>query len=715
MKQVIQDFKTGNLFVGEVPVPSVTAGFVLVLNHFSLISAGTERSTVLTAKASLLGKARQRPDLVKQVLDTFKKEGLAETLKRVRTKLETLKELGYSSAGTVLMSMDTEGAFKPGDRVACGGQYASHSAIISVPQNLVVKIPDAVPLDLAAFTTLGSIAMQGVRQANPRIGEFVCVIGLGLLGQITAQILRANGCRVFGIDTSAAMVDLGRKISCHAAVARDDSNLDSEIDFFTEGHGFDSVIITAAAKTSDPVELSTSILRQKGVIVIVGAVPMNIPREPNFYKKELDLKISCSYGPGRYDHGYEEEGHDYPYGYVRWTEKRNMAAFVQLLETQAVDVRPLITHVFDIEQAEKAYDIVTGKVHEPSIGILLKYAGREEKQKEKEGPSGRAPEQAIRIGFIGAGSFAQKFLIPNTRAYGEFVMVADARGMTAKSVGEKFKFSSFSADSQDVFANKDINAVFIATRHNTHGDLTMIGLNAGKNVYVEKPLTIHEEDLARIAEVCRRPGACRLMVGFNRRFAPLARQAKALFHGLSEPLVINYRISAGFIPKDHWIQTDEGGGRILGEVCHFVDFVQFMTGANPESVFAECVSSANTKMKNQDNVAITISLSDGSVGVITYLACGDRLLGKERIEIFGGGKSIIINDFRTAEVYANGKLKKIKEPGKGHKEEVELFIRSIREGLPSPLPLESILYTTATTFRIIDSLQTSIRQEIDIP
>jgi len=717
MKQVIQDFKSGDLFVDDVPVPLVAPGYVLVRNHFSLISAGTERSTVTTAQASLLGKARQRPDLVRQVLETYKKEGLAETLKRVRTKLETLKELGYSSAGTVVLSMDTAGAFRPGDRVACGGSSASHAGIISVQQNLVVKVPGAVPLDHAAFTTLGSIAMQGVRQAGPRLGEYVCVIGLGLLGQITAQILRANGCRVFGIDTSAAMVGLARTLGCHAAMARGDADLDSGLDSFTGGHGFDSVIITAAAKTSDPVELATAILRQKGVIVVVGAVPMNIPREPHFYKKELELKISCSYGPGRYDPVYEEEGHDYPYGHVRWTENRNMAAFVDLLEAGSVAVKPLITHVFDIDQAGKAYDIVTGKVQEPSIGILLKYPETEDKPGERPVREAPAPasEPSIGIGVIGAGSFAQKFLIPFAQAQGPLLRVADARGMTAKSAGEKFKFRSFSADAQDVLADPAVNTVFIATRHNSHGELVLRALEADKNVYVEKPLTIHEEELALIADAGRRHPSRRLQVGFNRRFAPLSRQARELFQGLSEPIVVNYRVNAGFIPKDSWIQTGEGGGRILGEVCHFIDFLQFMTGAEPARVFAACVANANTKAQNQDNVAITCSFGNGSIGTITYLACGDRLLAKERIEIFGGGKTFIINDFRTADVYVNGKLKKVKTPGKGHKEEVESFVGSIREGRPSPIPLESLLYTTAAAFRVLDSLRTGLPQDVGIP
>src|SRR6266545_3654741 len=571
MKQVVQNFKTGHLFVDEVPSPAGSPGFVLVRNHYSLISAGTERSTVSTGKASLIGKARQRPDLVKQVMETFKKEGFLETLKRVRTKLETLKELGYSSAGTVVMSMDTNGAFKPGDRVACGGGgYASHSGFVSVPQNLVVKLPDSVPFDCAAFTTLGSIAIQGVRQADPRLGDFVCVIGLGLLGQITTQILRANGCQVFGIDTSAAMVELAAKTGCHCALTRNDSRLESEIDFFTEGRGFDSVIVTAATQTNDPVELATAILRQKGLIVIVGAVPMNIPREPHFYKKELELRISCSYGPGRYDYTYEEEGRDYPYGYVRWTENRNMAAFLKLLENKSVDVKPLITRVFDIEEGEKAYDIVLGKTQERCIAILLKYPETEERGHSTASTFSALPERSVGIGFIGAGSFAQKFLIPFSRNYGAMCAVVTSRGTTAKSVREKFGFRSCSTETQTVLSEKEINAVFIATRHNTHAQLAIAALEAGKNVFVEKPLTICEQDLRRIAEVVRRQSACRLMVGFNRRFAPLARRAKDLFNGVSEPLLINYRINAGFIPKNHWIQTSEGGGRILGEVCHFV-------------------------------------------------------------------------------------------------------------------------------------------------
>ena len=612
------------------------------------------------------------------------------------------------------MSLDTAGRFKAGDRVACGGGgYASHAGIVAVPQNLIVPVPDSVELDAAASTTLGAIAMQGVRQVSPHLGDLVCVIGLGLLGQITAQILRANGCQVFGIDTSPTMVELGTKLGCHRALIRADSGLQSAFDNFTEGHGFDAVIITAAANSSDPVELATAVLRRKGVVVIVGAVPMTIPREPHFYKKELELKISCSYGPGRYDHSYEEEGRDYPYGYVRWTENRNMAAFVKLLADKSVDVRPLLTHCFDIEQAEKAYDIVTGKVPERHLAILLKYPESEPPKPAAPAAIAPSPGQKIGIGFIGAGSFAQKFLIPYSNSSGSLISVVTARGVTAKSVGEKFKFQSFSTDVRDVLSNSNITAVFIATRHDTHAELAVQALEAGKNVFIEKPLALCEEDLLRIVETARRNSSCRLMVGFNRRFSPLARQARNFFANLSEPLVINYRINAGFIPREHWIQGGEGGGRILGEVCHFVDLLQFLTGSVPARVYAECVSSPNSGMPNQDNVAITLSFRNGSVGQITYLACGDKVLNKERIEIFGGGRSFIIDDFRSGECYGGGPCRKIKMPGKGHQEEVELFLQSIREGLPSPIPLNSLSLTTATTFRILDSLRTSLPQFVE--
>lgn len=716
MKQVIQNFKTGELSVADVAPPALARGFVLVRNQYSLISAGTERSTVSTAQASLLGKARQRPDLVKQVLDSLRRDGLAETLARVTTKLETLKDLGYSSAGTVLASMDTEGRFKPGDRVACGGGgYASHAGVVSVPQNLLVPVPDAVGLDAAAFTTLGAIAMQGVRQANPKLGEYVCVIGLGLLGQITAQILRANGCQVFGVDTADAMVSLAREVSCHEARMRTDTGLDSAIGSFTGGHGFDAVIIAAATQSLDPIELSTAILRQKGVIVVVGAVPMNIPREPHFYKKELELKISCSYGPGRYDPSYEEAGRDYPYGHVRWTENRNMAAFVKLLEAGSVNVKPLVTHVFDVDRAGEAYDIVTGRAAERHIGILLKY-GEGDVLPPRAPAVGRVLVASAQpgIGFIGAGSFAQKFLIPFAAEGGDLLSVVTSRGVTAKSAADKFAFCTHSTDPSAVLANPAINTVFIATRHDTHASLAAAAVEAGKHVFVEKPLALNEDELELVLSAARQRPESLLMVGYNRRFSPLARKAKEVFERLAGPLVINYRVNAGAIPKDHWTQTEQGGGRILGEVCHFVDLMQFVAGSNPTEVHAVCASANDARVPDHDNVLVSLKFSNGSVGQLAYVACGDKLLSKERIEIFGRGQSIVIDDFRRGEWYEAGSCRKLRLPGKGHKEEVAAFLDAVQHGRPSPIPVDSLALTSAATFAIQDSLRTGLPRPVEL-
>ncbi|MCX7975233.1 MAG: bi-domain-containing oxidoreductase [Candidatus Aminicenantes bacterium] len=713
MKQVIQDFKTGKLYLGEVPAPEIISGYVLVRNRYSLISAGTERATVSAARASLLGKARQRPDLVRMVLENMKKEGIAQTLKKVKTKLGSCRELGYSSAGEVLISMDTDNFFKPGDRVACGGGYASHAELILVPQNLVARVPDSVDLDQAAFTTVGAIALQGVRQADPKIGDLVCVIGLGLIGQITAQILKANGCLVFGVDVSERMIELGQELSCHRALGRNDPNLYQEIDAFTGGQGFDSIIITASARTNDPLVLATQIVRKKGIIVLVGAVPISVPREPDFYRKELELRMSCSYGPGRYDRQYEEGGVDYPYGYVRWTEKRNMEAFLKLMESRSVNVRPLITHVFDIEKAVEAYDLITGERNEFYIAVLLSY-GKEKDELIKPSISLKTksqPEQKIRVGFIGAGSFAQKYLIPEVRTKAKLISVVTAHGITARNVADKFGFERCSSSVDDIFGDPRINTVFIATRHNTHADYVIAAINSGKHVFVEKPLAINYAQLDKIVNTYNNSDQI-MMVGFNRRFSRIAREAFDVFRGIHQPKIINYRINAGYIPPEHWIYTEEGGGRVIGEVCHFIDFIQFITKSIPKRVFAECIHSQNKKVPAHDNLVVTIYLLDGSIGVITYTSCGSLKLEKERVEIYGGGNTFVINDFKEAINYGPDRVKKFKKPGKGHKEEIEQFISSVEKGLSSPISFESIYYTTLTTLRIVDSLHRGIPVEI---
>lgn len=715
MQQVIQNFKTGELYVSELPAPSLSVGMVLVENRYSLISAGTEKGTISVAQASLLGKAKQRPDLVAQVIQNMRKEGLKATMEKVKTKLDSLKALGYSSAGEVLASLDAENEFKPGTRVACAGQdYASHAEIVAVPQNLVVRIPDEVSFEEASFTTLGAIALQGVRQCNPKLGDNVCVIGLGLLGQITSQILVANGCNVFGIDLSQRLVDIAFENGIDGAVVRNSKDFDSVIQNFVRGKGFDQVIITAATDSNDPIETAAEISRKKGRVVVVGAVNMDIPREL-YYKKELELLLSCSYGPGRYDVFYEEEGLDYPYAYVRWTEKRNMEAFLGLLAKKKIDLKPLITHVFDIADAVKGYDIIMGKDPIPHMGILLKYPDNERKLKTLYSEKNIPAESSINIGFIGAGSFAQSYLIPQLAKRPKVVLdtVVTTGGTTSANVARKFGFRAFSSSSEDVFENKAINTVFIATPHNSHAEYVISALAGGKHVFVEKPLAMNQEELDKVLVEISSSHKI-LMVGFNRRFSLSAKRSKAFFSNIKEPLILNYRVNAGFIPKDHWTQmASVGGGRIIGEICHFVDFMQFMTGADPVMVYAASVNTSNSAIVQDDNISVTMHFKNGSVGQLIYVANGDKRLPKESVEIFGAGKVAIIDDFKRTVLYSNGRKTVFKDLGKGHKQEVEAFISSIVETKTAPIPFSSIYLTTLTTFKILDSLRTGLPQKID--
>lgn len=715
MKQLIQNFSTGDLYVDEIPIPAISSGMILVKNEYSLISAGTERGTVKVAQANLLGKAKQRPDLVAQVIQNLKKEGLSATISKVKTKLDSLKALGYSTSGTVIASMDTAGLFKPGDIVACGGQdYASHAEFVAVPQNLVARVPVNVSVDEAAFTTIGSIAMQGIRQADPKIGEKICVIGLGLLGNITCQILKANGCAVFGIDLNDMLVTLAGSKAADKAMNRNDGNLIAACDNFTKGFGFDSVIITAAANSNDPIELSAEISKKKGKVIVVGAVKMDIPRDPHFYRKELDLKMSCSYGPGRYDVNYEENGCDYPFAYVRWTEQRNMEAFLELLSRRSIDVRPLITHVFDIADSGNAYNLILGKIKSPHIGILLKY-NSDISDGDTTIKVNSFPLGAINAGFIGAGSFAQSYLIPSVKSWGASLDgVVTSKGITSKNVLDKFKFNYCSTNPDDIFKKEDLNTVFIATPHNLHAELVIRALKADKNVFVEKPLAINEEQLKEIIAV-RSETNKSLMVGFNRRFAEICKTIRNGFKNIDEPLVINIRVNAGFIPREHWTQQPSvGAGRIIGEMCHFIDLMQFFTSAEPVKVFAESITTSNTRMTPEDNIAVVVKFSDGSVGNLTYLANGDKALPKESIEIFGAGNIGIINDFRDGKFIKNGKILKLKSIGKGHREEVYEFLEALKEGKESPINFRSICLTTLTTFKIIDSLSTGLPQSITL-
>ncbi|HYF03944.1 MAG TPA: bi-domain-containing oxidoreductase [Patescibacteria group bacterium] len=708
MLQVIQYQKTGEMYVEDLPAPRLKSGGVLIQSVASLISAGTERSSVETAQASMIGKAKSRPDLVKQVIDAAKRDGVMATYEKVKTRLDNYKELGYSSAGIVLESSVPE--FKPGDRVACGGAGANHVEMSFVPKNLSVKIPENVSFEEAAFGTVGAIAMQGVRQADLRLGEYVAVIGLGLLGLITVQLLKANGCRVIGLDINENNFEIAKKLGCDICAV---SNFDSikTVESFTKGYGTDAVLITAATKSNEPLELSLQYARKKSKIVIVGAVNMNIPRSP-FYEKELDFTISCSYGPGRYDTNYEEGGQDYPIGYVRWTERRNIEAILELIADGRLDVKSLITHRFDIAEALKAYDLITGKIQEKYLGVLITYPQRSEAERKKYKVNLKtnnvSKSSALNVGFIGAGNFAQSNLLPPLVKAGVALKgVVTSKPVNASSVGKKFKFEFCATDAAEVFKNNSINTVFIATRHDSHARYVGEALKAGKHVFVEKPLAINEEQLAEITEVFKNHSDQALLVGFNRRFSKPFVDMKEFFKNRQEPFVITYRVNAGFIPKSSWIQEPSQGGRIIGEGCHFIDCMQFLTEARPVSVYATAIESANSQVENYDSVNIAITYDDGSVGNLLYLANGDNSLEKEYCEAFCGGKAAIMNNFKELHLHSGGKKhKKTYSGGKGHAEEVLHFVNLASGKEKANISFESLYDTTLLTFKALVSLKT---------
>lgn len=713
MLQAIQYQKTGQLHVKELPAPELKPKMIVVRTMASLISAGTERTSVSTAKASMLEKVRTRPDLVKQVIDMAKKEGVLNTIDKVRTKLDSYKALGYAAAGVVVESWCDE--FAPGDRVACaGGGYASHAEVIAVPRNLAVKIPEGVSFDEAAFTTLGAIALQGVRQAKVNLGESVAVIGLGLLGQLTVQLLKAAGCRVIGLDINEAQFALAREFGADDLVTSGAGALAS-VESFTRGIGCDAVIITAGTSSNDPMEFAINASRKRGRVVVVGAVGMNLPRSP-FYEKELDITISCSYGPGRYDPDYEEEGRDYPVGYVRWTEGRNMGAVLDLIAARKLNVERIITHRIPITEAERAYDLITGKISEPYIGIVLTYPDRGDQALARVINVNRPQPKAgaLGVGFIGAGSFAQSFLLPPARTAGaRLVSVATSTSVNARSVAEKFGFEDAATDASALLARADIDAVFIATRHDSHGRYVAGAIEAGKQVFVEKPLAISRAELEALRDVAAAKGG-RVMVGFNRRFSESFAAIKKHFAGVREPLVMTYRVNAGFIKLDHWVQAESQGGRIIGEGCHFIDCMQFLCGARPVSVYAAAIGSENAQTRNADSVSITIRFSDGSVGTLQYLANGDASIAKEYFEVFGGGSTAIMDNFRTVTLARGRKSKVSKFNGdKGHTEEVKATLAAMKSGGPMPISFESLYDTTLATIAATESLESGLVVRLD--
>lgn len=711
MKQVIQDYRHGKLYVDEVPVPLLKDRGAIVRTRCSVVSAGTERAVLEFASQGLVGKARSRPDLVKQVIRKVKSDGLVAAYRASMSRLDVPLALGYSSAGEILELGASVTGFKVGDRVACaGGGYASHAEIVYVPRNLMVKIPEGISDEDAAFATIGAIALQGIRVADLRLGERVVVIGLGLLGLLAVQLVKAAGCMVLGTDPNADRVRLALELGADSSVITETETLKEAVMAFTSGRGADAVIITAATRSNAPTELAGEISRLKGRVVAVGDVGMNIPRRI-YYPKELEYKISMSYGPGRYDPNYEEKGIDYPYAYIPFTEQRNMETFLQLVKEGKVTPGRLITHRFSILEAEKAYEMIKTEGSGKYLGVVFTYPAETPVSRRVElrvGERRTTAEAAVRLGMIGAGNYARLMLLPHLSRMREveLIGVSTSTGISGKHVANKYGFRFCATDSEEIFRDKDINAVVIATRHNLHAELAMRALASGKHVFVEKPLATNEEELARLIELVRNSDKI-VMVGFNRRFAPLVVEARRAFAGHAGPLSMIYRVNAGAIPSDHWTHDpEEGGGRVIGEVCHFVDLLQFLCGAKPESVYALAAGKGGSGLP-EDNLSITIRFEDGSIGTVAYFSTGDRAIPKEYIEIYGEGKTFIIEDFRRARFARGNDIRVIRGRGqdKGQKAELLAFVEAVLGKRPAPIPFEELVYTTLATFRILDSVR----------
>jgi len=733
MKQVLQHARSGEITVEEVPAPQLLPGFALVRIAASVVSAGTERASAEFARKSLLQKAQSRPDLVREVISKVQRDGIFSAIQAVRSRLDQPQSPGYSSAGTVLAVGEGVTDIQPGDRVACAGAgIAVHAEIACVPRLLLARIPARDPLtaeqvsfDEAAFATLGAVALHGIRTSDIKLGDLVAVVGLGLLGQLTAQLLKAAGCRVVGMDIDASRADLARRLGLDAVASSASAFRDLCL-AASNGAGVDSVLITAETASSDPVNLAGAIARDRAVVVAVGTVGMDIERKA-YYDKELDFRISRSYGPGRYDTAYEQKGRDYPIGYVRWTETRNMQAFVQFIAEKKIDVASLITHRFPVERAQSAYDLITGKARECFLGVVIQYADDSEPVRTLtlvEGAgSGRdsTGDRNVRVGLLGAGGFASSTLIPAIKASTNtsLISVCAATGSHAQSAGRKFGFRDCTTDEAALIQNPDVNTVVIATRHHLHARQVLAALDAGKNVFCEKPLCLTEGELREIVRAYLGIGSGNrlgLMVGFNRRFAPMVTRMKSFLKDVSEPLALNYRINAGYLPTDHWVNDrEQGGGRVLGEVCHFVDLLMFLAGSPVVEVAGRAIGSS--ARYSGDNVLVSVRFANGSEGSISYLANGDRSFSKERFEVFGGGSTAVIEDFRRLELIRNGRKQTVHSrwsQDKGHADEWASFVSSLQPGVAPAIPFEDIVCSTLATLRIEESLMTGKAARVDV-
>jgi predicted dehydrogenase/threonine dehydrogenase-like Zn-dependent dehydrogenase len=707
MKQIVENLKSGEIQLVDVPAPIVRTGHVLIRTESSVVSSGTERMLLEFGKAGLVKKARQQPDKVRQVLDKIKTDGLSPTIRAIRTKLDQPLPLGYSQAGKVIAVGDGVEEFDVGDKVASNGYHAD---VISVPQNLCARIPEGVSAEEAAFTVLGSIALQGVRLAQPTLGETFAVVGVGLIGLLTVQLLQANGCQVIGIDVNPERLKIAAGFGADIVDLSGGENPVEIVTDITGGRGADGVIIAASTASNEPVQQAANMCRKKGRIVLVGVTGLELSRS-DFYEKELQFHVSCSYGPGRYDDNYELKGHDYPIGYVRWTEKRNFEAVLDLMCQGKLKLTDLISHRFIINEAPAAYERLFED--KTSLGVILTYSPTKADKDQLERvvplrswPTVSGLEEEVIVGVIGAGNYAGSVLLPNlARTSVCLKTIVSAGGTNSTYLGRKFRFEQAASDSTEVMNDREVNTVVIATQHDTHAELVVQALKAGKKVFVEKPLALSSAELLEIKSALESMENPFLMVGFNRRFAPHIEKMNKLLATVHQPMSFIMTVNAGAVPDDHWVHdVERGGGRIIGEACHFVDLLRYLSHSLIKDVSAVKIGPAGGSVRG-DKMTITLKFENGSFGSIHYLANGHRRFPKERLEVFCGGRILQLDNFIRLRGYGWPRFSgmRLRSQDKGHRKCMQSFIDAVKDNKPSPIPFEELFEVTQTSFNIVEN------------
>ncbi|GAB6052279.1 bi-domain-containing oxidoreductase [Magnetospira thiophila] len=716
MKQVIQSARSGKLALKDVPEPRAAAGHLLVRTGASLISAGTERLIIDFAKKSIAAKAKARPDLVRKVVDKAKRDGIGATFKAVMARLDAPLPLGYSAAGTIVeVGLGLEGRFRVGQRVAVAGAgLANHAELNLVPENLAAPIPDDVPDVEAAYGTLGAIALHGVRNLDVRLGEWVAVVGTGLLGQIAVQLLTLSGVRVLALDYNPQRLELARRMGAELALSLDQDNLEASVRAVTHGIGCDGILIAAATESSEPFATAATVARDRAKVVLLGMTGTEFPYR-DYMQKELNVTVSRSYGPGRYDEDYEGRGMKYPVGFVRWTETENLREVLRLMSPgrgPRLDVAALTTHSFDFAQAESAYDLVTSG-SEPFLGVVLRYPETTQTQAPVHFPSAKSgPQERCVLGVIGAGNFARTVLLPDLKGMVQVDLrsIVTTRGATAEHAQATFGFDHAGTDPALVLDDPQINAVLVATRHGSHADYTARALAAGKSVLVEKPLALDRDQLNRVIEA-RNGSSGFFQVGFNRRFAPLALRMRHSLEASPGPKVLVMRINAGALPADSWINApDEGGGRILGEVCHFIDLARFFTGSPIRSVQADAAVVTEGVC---DDLAVSLRFADGSLASLAYTAQGDTAFSKELYEGYAGGRVVVLDNFRKLTIVQDGKFTNLGgSQDKGFHPALQAFVQTVVNGGPAPIDEEHLIESSLATIAVTESLRSGLRIEL---